>query len=83
MNDADTTPTGRKKAHRLYRSCDRACRFFGWDPDGGYCVHPNLKEEHPFGLTLERDDVAPCNRADMCGPSLEWFESKRADGVYK
>jgi len=53
-----------------------ACKHAGWDPDGNYCAHPKVREEHPIGLTI------PCGTLHdkYCGMNTaELFELK--DGM--
>lgn len=52
----------------------RNCKYFGWDPDGAYCVHPTTLKLLPWGRTLERH--SPRNAGEYCENGKEWIKNK-------
>jgi hypothetical protein len=67
----------------MERVCHMPCRYWGWDPDGAYCVNKEVIElrkqekdpddpplkDYPHGLAIERANLF-CNP----GNGLPYFE---------
>ena len=67
------------------------CKHRGWDPDGEYCVHPEVLKTNPWGSVTSvprgvsyirdnpDDDRNKKPHFNICGEEAKLFELRKAD----